>query len=581
MKYLINKKSFLIALLVSTLFIPQLNNTHYAPSAQFWTEIIVAYCILISYTAMSIVFFKRDADSKLVSIPLITIYLMLLGVYIIVETKINPYNFIGLNIIALLEMVILILFAINIESIKESFGLPTLMTYICFAILLGGILQSTIGLMQFTGLAQYCGDYIFYDYNHPTTNIFGHFGQRNHYSHYLSWAIFATIYLFHQRRINIAIFSVCMIYLCFGITISGSRSVFLYFITAIIISAIMLLSKQKAQMKMFILILMATITMLILQFGWSNVHSSKFSTQSGLQRLENINSGNNERRYTEWQKAWIIFKNHPIIGVGWNQFAKNSMELQQQFPDAPTNAGLFTNCHNIILQLGAETGVIGILLLLLPILQVCYKMFKNQQYRSEYTIILCMIGTTFMHSMTEYPLWYLYFLAPFIMFLSLDQPFMKISPRLNLTMFAPITIVIWYLVIYYSITYNGIVNRFAVPSDQDSINANVAYLKNVINHDVLLSYYGVFTLDEYIGNSTTIPMSNQQQFAYDKLLNQFHPYPETMFKSAMFYYEFGNENLAKNILHETIIAYPNYKKYFMQKLHDQKLDKLLDDNKNQ
>ncbi len=63
MKYLINKKSFLITLLVSTLFIPQLNNTHYAPSDHFWTEFIFAYCILFSYSEMSIVFFKRDADS--------------------------------------------------------------------------------------------------------------------------------------------------------------------------------------------------------------------------------------------------------------------------------------------------------------------------------------------------------------------------------------------------------------------------------------------------------------------------------------------------------------------------------------
>ena len=108
--------------------------------------------------------------------------------------------------------------------------------------------------------------------------------------------------------------------------------------------------------------------MLLMQFSWSHLNNSKLHNNSGLQRLENINSGESERRYTEWQKAIILFKESPVVGVGWNQFAKHSIALQKQFPNAPTNSGLFTNCHNIILQLLAETGIIGLLLFILPYL---------------------------------------------------------------------------------------------------------------------------------------------------------------------------------------------------------------------
>lgn len=572
-RQIINSKNILCGLLTLIFFLPQLNNVHYAPSAQFWTEIGTAYCILISYAVMTILFIREKNKKNLVHIPLITLYLMIFGIYVIIQSKINPNNFVGLNIIVLLEMILLILMSINVCSLKDLYSIPSILVWICFAILLGGVIQSTIGFLQFTGLAEYCNDFIFYDYNHPTTNIFGHFGQRNHYCHYLSWAIFASIYLFQEKKINITIFITSLIYFCFAITVSGSRSIFLYFITAILISGLMLLRKNKSQIKLFILILLSTLTMLVVQYGWTQVHSQKFTTKSGLQRLEN--NSNNDRRYTEWQKAIIIFKEHPIFGVGWNQFAKNSMALQTIFPNAPTNAGLFTNCHNIFLQLAAETGIVGVLLFCFSLVSVIIRLLAIKNYDIEFTIIFAIIGTTFMHSMTEYPLWYMYFLAPFILFFSLDKPIMRISAKYNLLMFLPINIVMWYLVIYGSISYNNIVNRFSIPSNQESVNQNTIYLVNLIEHDVLLSYYASFTFDEYIQSKATLPISLDQQFKYEKMLNEYHPYPETMLKTAIFYNNFGDRMHAKQIISDAIVAYPNYRRYYEQKLEEHKLEKLL------
>jgi O-antigen ligase len=565
-------KNLMCCLLTLIFYLPQLNNIHYAPSAQFWTEITTAYCILLSYTVMTVLLLLDKNKKNIVHIPLITLYLIIFGIYIIIQSKINPNNFIGLNIIVLLEMIILILLSINVSSLNYLYSLSTIFMWVSVVLVIGGILQSTIGILQFTGLAQYCNDLIFYDYIHPTTNIFGHFGQRNHYCHYISWSIFALIYLFKQKKINFILFMSCLFYFCFAITISGSRSVFLYFLTAILVSGLMLLKKNKDQVQLFILVVLATVTMLFTQYSWTKFHSHKFVSQSGLQRLED---NANDRRYTEWQKAFLLFQQHPIFGIGWNQFAKHSMSLQKQFAKAPTNSGLFTNCHNIFLQLAAETGIVGLLIFSFSIISIIFRLALIKNHSIEITLILSIVGTTMMHSLTEYPLWYIYFLAPFIFFCALDKPIIRISAKYNAIMFTTINIVMWYLLIYSSISYNNIVNKFAVPSDQNAIHENVTYLVNVIENDVLLSYYANFTVDEYIKHNLNIPLSKQQQFKYENQLNDFHPYPDTMLKTAIFYNNFGDIRQAKQVMFDASTAYPNYKRYYQQKLAEQKLENLL------
>jgi hypothetical protein len=42
---------------------------------------------------------------------------------------------------------------------------------------------------------------LFYDSSHPTTNIFGHIGQRNQYAHYLMWSVVSGVYLFAVDRL--------------------------------------------------------------------------------------------------------------------------------------------------------------------------------------------------------------------------------------------------------------------------------------------------------------------------------------------------------------------------------------------
>jgi O-antigen ligase len=84
-----------------------------------------------------------------------------------------------------------------------------------------------------------------------------------------------------------------------------------------------------------------------------------------LDRLKNFESGNG--RVDLWSVAWRMSEDNPIVGVGANNFESRSIDYVLQ-PGRLPSAGLIVDkphvVHNMYLQQLAETGVIGIVLLL-------------------------------------------------------------------------------------------------------------------------------------------------------------------------------------------------------------------------
>ena len=291
------------------------------------------------------------------------------------------------------------------------------MEIVFLALITGAILQSIISILQYTGYYKFLGSLIFYDGHRPTTNIFGHFGQRNHYCHYLTWAVFGLIYLHLKDKINTTTFYTLIAWFMFSITIAASRTVFIYFIAATIICFIYyLFNRSTLSRTLLFLTIISSIILIIFEYGYPMLQLAthhKHTSLSGLERLAQTginSSGLMGRRMVEWQKAWITFKNYPIFGHGLNSFAHQSVYLLPLFKNTPLNDGLFTNCHNLILQLLAETGLIGTLIIIGGIMWVigtiCSQHIGSQPKQTSLgqtslvvVTILCIITTTFIHSM--------------------------------------------------------------------------------------------------------------------------------------------------------------------------------------
>ncbi len=558
-------KFFITTCLIILFVISTLNNVHYDPQPQFWAEMTVAWSIVVLFIFISWQF-------ATIKIPSIVIPLTIFAIYLCIQPQIISLEFPGLNYVTALEFFCCILLAISINTIKESFGLKWMVTNLSYVLILGTILQTLIGLIQYTGMSHHFGDLIFYDSSHPTTNIFGHFGQRNHYAHYITWGVFASIYLYCIDKIRARTFYLLLFWICFSLTIAASRSVFIYFGLALIFSGLFFaIKRDSTSKKLFLVILIANISLFAFEYFYPLIHqmlSSHNNFSSGLGRIDS-ESGTG-RRGIEWQKAWLVFKGYPILGYGWNEYAKQSVILHPLFPDAALNSGLFTNCHNLILQLLAETGLVGTLTIIIGIFYSIYRLLKFS-FTLESTILLCLMGTTLAHSMNEYPLWYMYFLAGLVTFLAMDKPIITISAKKIILVSTVPLIACIYLMIRGSIIFDTLVNYYDAPDDQTAYNSQAKWIQNIVDTNQMWSYFAIYTLDNYINVDTDLTdklFTLKQQYYYTHWLDSFHPYPDTMIKEAMLDWNLNNKQAAVELVKLDTIAFPVYKSGFKDTLKD-------------
>ena len=555
------------------LVIPQLNTQHYSPLPEFFAEITFVWASISLFLIVCFI-------NKKLAIPIIVLPLLIFGIWVAVQPYFVNINFIGLSYITSFEMLICIIIAITFNTLVKNFGLETVLITICITLTIGSILQSIIGFLQYSGLYKNFS-WVFYDSAHPTTNIFGHFGQRNHYCHYLSWGIFSLVYLIHKDKIKFTVFLPILIWLIFSITIAASRSVLMYFACASLISLFFYLFNQNASSKkLFFLIGISTILLLVTQYIYPiayKIITHHNQINSGLQRISSNGGEANfiGRRWVEWQKAWMVFKNSKILGIGWNEYAKQSVYLQTIFPKAPLNSGLFTNCHNLILQLLAETGLIGTLTVISGLAYSIYRIFL--QNKLENTIVCCMIFTTFMHSMVEYPLWYIYFLGPLVIFLSLDRPiFITNSNIIASIIIIPLSVIV-YLNVKSCFIFNTLVYYNEAPNSIKEFTKQAKYLENLVNNDILWEYTALYSLDNYIvvnSINTNKYMDINTQLQYENKFSEFHPYPDNIIKQAMLNWNLGKFAEARSLINLALVAFPVYKNSYLISLKDKKYKNL-------
>lgn len=559
--------------IIVLLALPQLSSYHYDPLPEFFAETAFAWASIA-------IFLITIFAYKYVTIPRIAIPLTLLATFLFIQNNFVNIDYVGLSYVAGMELILCIMLAVSFSTLIEEFGLETIITTICVALLIGALLQSAIGFLQYTGMYKFFGSIIFYDSTHPTTNIFGHFGQRNHYCHYLSWAIFGLIYLYHKNKIKLPAFLIIGAWLIFSMTIAASRSVFIYFALASVISLFYYIkNRNKESRNLFLLIITASITLVLIESLYpiiSNMFSHSSHISSGIQRIaDNSDNGLSNRRFTEWQKAWIVFKENPIFGYGLNEYAKQSINLQTLFPNAPLNSGLFTNCHNLILQLLAETGLIGTLIVIFGLAYSIYAIIKYNN--AECIIILCMIFTTLSHSMVEYPLWYIYFLGPWIIFLSIDKPLYKLSSNTASGIAIIPVVLMVYLMFNGSFIMNALINYIDPPVDKAYFVKQQKYLVNLVDNKIIWAYPAMYTLDNYINiddTNTDSIMSKSTQLKYENKFSGFHPYPDNTIKQAKLYWNIGNKEKARRYVKLALISYPVYQSSYLSSLKDKKYSEL-------
>ena len=317
-----------------------------------------------------------------------------------------------------------ILLMVATRTLAKVLGLNKILEVLAWAVVAGGVLNAIIGIFQAFSIHTIITD-SFFSYG-STNAVFGNLGQANHFADYLSLAVAAVLYLGYQKRLPWLAILVIGLTLLLGLALSGSRSVWLYLASMLILTFLFHLKKPvPASRQMLWGLVLALVVFQILQMLLV-VEDLNTGITTANARLQEPNH-TMPIRLALWQDALRMFVSEPLLGVGFQNYAWNHFELirtgQSLFAGESAHETIrWTHSHNIVFHLMAEFGLIALILMIGAVWWVVR--FIQNVATVDHWFIAAGVAIISIHSLLEYPLWYANFLGIFAVLVALtdDRP---------------------------------------------------------------------------------------------------------------------------------------------------------------
>lgn len=214
-------------------------------------------------------------------------------------------------------------------------------------------------------------------------------------SFFAYFGLIIALFFFNNKILNLF-----FLVLGVAILITGDRSPFVGYI--IFFTTYIIISKQKFIQKIILIFISFLIFFLVLNLLSSTktryLDFSKDITYSGIKKFDgnkNIIDILKEVKESPWGKhyqvAWAMFLDKPINGHGYNSF---QMKCKKYEEITNTNTGNFKGCsthpHNAFLEILAEQGLVGLLILNIIIFYILKKIltlkFNNQDIKIKFIL---------------------------------------------------------------------------------------------------------------------------------------------------------------------------------------------------
>ena len=239
----------------------------------------------------------------------------------------------------------------------------------------------------------------------------GNLRQPNHLCSLLLWGVIAVVALLEMRRLALQWAALLVALMVFAVELSASRT---GAVGLGLLAAWGLLDGRLSRPARVLLVL--TPVIYALSYGamalYGHWTDQAFGAEARLATGEATSESPNSRKRI-WANALTLIAQQPWTGVGFGEF--NIAWSLTAFPGRPT--AFFDHTHNLPLELAVELGLpLAALVLGLLVLALWQAWRRSGEAtgdagtaaRAAFMLVL-MIG---LHSMSEYPLWYAYFLLP-------------------------------------------------------------------------------------------------------------------------------------------------------------------------
>lgn len=480
--------------------------------------------------------------------PAASYYFMALAVFWAAQARIMQLAYVGMSDMAAWTFAILALLCWACRGWMVRLGTERAVSILAGVLLLGAVLQAAVGWLQYADLAGKFHGVLMY----RKGIVEGQLAQRNHFAHYLMWGVLAAGWLWAQRRLAWFVAVPLMLFVAATMGLTGSRTIFGYVLAMLMLLPLYRLFSGCLSTRTVWGLGLAAALVLLGQFAVEPV-LDLFREGTITSAADRISSGSQiagSGRGYEWQKAWQIFLSAPWFGYGWGSYPLYGF-LTNVYPTTfrPYETDvLFTHSHNSFLNLLAEMGIAGTALVLLGMVWAIRGCFQRQNAPAG-VFMLALIAVSLVHSTLEYPLWYIYLLSIFALFLGFAPASAKASAQPALGSLKIIyaatalaTVLLSAGIVYMATVYQDL-RRFSDGSNDAAQQAkNIAGLQRIARHNAMLRYYAHFQLISHFDpSSATVP-----QWAAEAAQSlQYRPYANAQ-RYAFAAYRAGNIQAARD-----------------------------------
>lgn len=544
---------------------PFLQYIHNYPLTTFYQEWWSALLgVLALFLLLATAFWQNPEVPRIVQLPIALIGLILL------QWGLGMVAYFDQALFFVLYLLFAALLMVLGARLRDCFGLEKLALALAVFLLIGAEINALIGVLQYF---RWDTPMSWAVVSRISSSVYGNLAQPNHYANYIALGLISLGLLHQQQKLKVIYVALLATPLLFVLTLSGSRSSWLYLLMMAVLAwwwARRVSGQRRLLLYSLLLIAGFGIMHMVVQLPFMAGADSSINT---MQRLFGDGASGDIRLYL-WRESWMMFTQSPWLGVGFGQFAWHHFQLLPVLQQGNV-VGLYNNAHNLVFHLAAETGVAGLLILFASLAVWCYGLFRRQASSDQASSMedgkhhaagdaahwwgYAALGVLAIHSLLEYPLWYLYFMAVAAILLgALDETRYRLELR-NVGRLSMATILVLCLALLIQVLggYRELESALALRNTSSGDQAATQRFR-----DSLVAAHGETLLLPYteLFMSSLIEVNDEhlkEKLAVNTRVMHFVPISTVVYRQAMLLAQAGQLEQAKIIMVQAIWSYPD------------------------
>ncbi|KVG75820.1 PglL family O-oligosaccharyltransferase [Burkholderia ubonensis] len=313
------------------------------------------------------------------------------------------------------------------------------------ALLIGGVFAVFCQVVQLFRLESVLSPFVVVYNIAVERRPYGNMAQANHLATYIAFALAGALYLVQTRRLAVWAWLMLSVVLSGGLALTVSRGPWLQVAVMVVAGFWMAWAESRdkpgapanvrARAWLMPVLLAAVFVAVNGAVRWANLHYHLNLAVSAAERMRD--AGQIAPRLALWKYGLAMFREHPLLGVGWGEFPSHQFALAR----ALGGVEIANNSHDIFIDLLAKSGLLGLGVLVVTLVLWFVRALRAPQ-TSTRVFGFALVGVLLMHALVEYPQQYMFFLLPvmFVIGLLEAKPLRIVPGRAAFALFALLTV---------------------------------------------------------------------------------------------------------------------------------------------